>query len=152
MNKYVSFLQWIENRVIGEPACKGRISHEQINDILNGHISFTSILCTDKHRSYIGFAKKVGLDLKQVKSAAKVNGIYHIQHINSLHSRLKGWMRDFKGVSTKYLINYLYWFIFLESIKKSDMESQINQLFKACSEFDFRETTKTLRKRPHSIA
>ncbi|WP_432409403.1 IS1595 family transposase [Wukongibacter sp. M2B1] len=110
------------NRVIGEPACKGRISHEKISDVLNGHISFTSIICTDKHRSYIGFTNKVGLELKQVHSTSKVNGIYHIQHINSLHSRLKGWMRAFKGVSTKYLINYIYWFKFLESIKKSDME------------------------------
>ncbi len=34
------------------------------------------------------------------------NGIYHINHKNSLHSKLKIRMNRFKGVSTKYLSNY----------------------------------------------
>ncbi len=42
------------------------------------------------------------------------NGIYHINHINSLHSKFKGWMYKFHGVSTKFLVNYLYWFKWLE--------------------------------------
>jgi len=139
------------SNIIGEPACKGRISSEKISKILSGHISYSSILCTDKHRSYVGFAKKLGLDLKQVKSASKVNGIYHIQHINSLHGRLKGWIADFKGVSTKYLVNYMYWFKFLEDNKYSDIDYQISNLFKSSSSFDFRQITKTLRDRPPTI-
>lgn len=35
--------------------------------------------------------------------------IYHIQHINSLHSNLKRWMSRFNGVATKYLSNYMKW-------------------------------------------
>ena len=30
-------------------------------------------------------------------------GIYHIQNVNNYGSRLKGWMRRFNGVATKYL-------------------------------------------------
>ena len=36
-------------------------------------------------------------------------GIYHIQNVNSYGSRLKGWMRRFNGVATKYLDSYLGW-------------------------------------------
>lgn len=35
--------------------------------------------------------------------------IYHINHINSLHSNLKRWMTRFNGVATKRLENYLKW-------------------------------------------
>jgi hypothetical protein len=29
--------------------------------------------------------------------------IYHLQHVNSYHKRLKDWMQRFQGVATKYL-------------------------------------------------
>lgn len=42
------------------------------------------------------------------------NGIYHINHINSLHSQFKEWLLHFHGVSTKFLTNYLHWFKWLQ--------------------------------------
>jgi len=36
--------------------------------------------------------------------------IVHIKNVNAYHSRLKGWMRRFNGVATKYLDNYLSWY------------------------------------------
>ena len=36
-----------------------------------------------------------------------LGSVFHVQHIDAYHSRLKHWMRRFKGVSTKYLANYL---------------------------------------------
>ena len=41
--------------------------------------------------------------------------IHIINHINSLHSKLKIWMYRFKGVSTKFLSNYMAWYKWLES-------------------------------------
>lgn len=41
-------------------------------------------------------------------------GIYHIQHINAFHSKLKKWIDNFNGVATKYLANYMHWFKWLE--------------------------------------
>jgi hypothetical protein len=43
-----------------------------------------------------------------------LGNVFHIQHVNAYHSRLKDWMRRFKGVSTKYLANYLGWRRLLE--------------------------------------
>lgn len=40
-------------------------------------------------------------------------GLYHIQHINALHSNLKKWMNRFNGVATKYINNYIKWFKWL---------------------------------------
>jgi hypothetical protein len=36
-------------------------------------------------------------------------GVYHIQHANAYHNNLKAFIRPFRGVSTKYLDNYLTW-------------------------------------------
>ncbi len=44
-------------------------------------------------------------------------GIYHVQHVNAYHKRLKKWMERFQGVATKYLDNYLFWFRFLDGTR-----------------------------------
>ncbi|MDU2266722.1 MAG: hypothetical protein E7E07_10080 [Clostridium celatum] len=44
-------------------------------------------------------------------------GIYHLQHVNSFHSRLKNWMNRFQGIATKYMSDYLTWFRWLEYFK-----------------------------------
>lgn len=67
--------------------------------------------------------------LKRIESGKYKDGIYHIQHANSYHSRLKGWIRDFNGVATKYLQNYLTWFRWCEITKKEKDISKIKELF-----------------------
>jgi hypothetical protein len=39
-----------------------------------------------------------------------IAGVYHVQNVNAYDSRLKDWMRRFKGVSTRHLDSYLGWF------------------------------------------
>lgn len=73
-----------------------------------------AILCTDSHKSYIQLAQNLGIELQQVKRGKYKEGIYHIQHINAFHSKLKKWMDRFNGVATKYLANYMYWVKWLE--------------------------------------
>ncbi len=34
-------------------------------------------------------------------------GIYHLQHVNSYHKRLKDWMQRFQGVATKERVNQM---------------------------------------------
>jgi len=53
----------------------------------------------------------------QIKNGKFKEGIYDIQNIIALHSNLRGWKQKFKGVSTKYLANYSYWFKWLEFFK-----------------------------------
>jgi hypothetical protein len=60
-------------------------------------------------------------------------GIDHIQHINNFHNRLKCWMKFIKGVATKYLDIYLYWFRWLELGKILAFEYRVEQmLISAC--------------------
>lgn len=87
------------------------------NALYDNRLDKDAILCTDSHKSYIGFAIKLGLKHKQIPRGKHMLGIYHIQHTNPLHSCLKDFVDLFRGVSTKYLGNYLYWFKWLQHFK-----------------------------------
>ena len=45
---------------------------------------------------------------------------YDINNINSMHSKIKTWIRPFNGVATKYLGHYMYWFNWCEKNRRVD--------------------------------
>lgn len=118
-----------QGNIASLPACKGRINAKTLNSVYASKIDKTSVLCTDKHRSYIQFAKDLGMQIVQLKSGKSKQGIYHIQHINAYHSNLKAWLYHFKGISTKRLVNYLYWFQWLKQNKELKEVEKAKQLF-----------------------
>jgi len=98
------------NNIILEMICKGRVGYRDLERLYGGHIDNEAIICTDSHKSYIRFGRDLNLDHKRIMRDHHKNGIYHINHVNSLHSQFKKWMGRFNGVSTKFLANYLHWF------------------------------------------
>ncbi len=103
-------------------ATRGRISKQDLVEIFEDKLDGIETLCTDSHSSYTAFAKAKGLEHKKfVASKGKrvKDKIYHVQNVNNVAKRLRQWMRPFNGVSTKYLQNYLNWFMILERIKHS---------------------------------
>jgi len=95
---------------------KGRVTTSDLERLYSGRLNNDSIICTDSHKSYIKFGIKYAKQHIRIASGKHKNGVYHISHVNALHSKLKKWLTGFKGVSTKYLSNYLNWFIFVECI------------------------------------
>lgn len=117
---------------ISKIACHGRPSAVDVNNVLRMNEDGEIILCTDKHPSLGKYAnmnnfKHVELNLS--KDIRVIKNIYHIQNVNGYHSRLKEWLRRFKGVSTKYLDNYLSWFDFVDragrDVKKETAKRQL---------------------------
>jgi len=99
----------------------GRLRKINIENAIGNKVSELTILCTDGHVSYKGFAIDNKLEHHPLRADLKQfvkNGVYHIQHVNSTHSRLKKWINlKFLGVSTKYLQQYLNWYKVKEAIK-----------------------------------
>ncbi|WP_410496151.1 hypothetical protein QTL86_00245 [Cellulosilyticum sp. ST5] len=89
---------------------------------------------------------------KQIKRGFHKNGIYHINKINSLHSRFKQWLAGFKGVSTKYLPNYLSFFKLVEMIKgeKEPVQNKNTLLYGTSGFVDARISN--FRIRPRTLA
>lgn len=68
-----------------ESVCTGRIGSKTLVRLFTGRIDENSIICTDSHKSYIQFAKNFNLDHKRIPRGHHTTGIYHINHVNSLH-------------------------------------------------------------------
>jgi transposase-like protein len=116
----------------------GRPSADEIDRILGDRISKKSMLLTDMHPSFSSFAKHKNLNYMALdlgKGRRSIKGIYHIQNVNSYHSRLKNWIARFKGVATKYLSNYLHWFEFIDTVAKGKTRQAARRalLLGACS-------------------
>jgi len=99
----------------------GRIDTESIEKTIGALVSKDNILCSDAHPSIISWAKGKKIEHHTfVASKQHVKSkCFHVQHVNSIDNRYERWVKRFYGVSTKYLGNYLNWFVFLENIKKS---------------------------------
>ena len=90
----------------------GRISEDNIIASIGERVTDRTILCSDGHRSYQSFTKNLSIEhhALNISKGERVKGEIHIQHINSLHSRIRHFFNyDRRGVSTKYLQKYLNW-------------------------------------------
>lgn len=87
----------------------GRITTQSLKKMFNGKIEKNSIICTDSNSAYRKFSEDNAFEHIEIESGKHKCGIYHINHINSYHSKLKSFLRRFNGVSSKYLNNYIVW-------------------------------------------
>jgi transposase-like protein len=116
---------------VARKAGTGRVKAEEIEAAIGKYIDPNSLLCTDTATNYKKFAKMKKLQHEAINERQKQRvkkGIYHIQHVNNFHNRLKKWMIRFQGVATKYLDNYLYWFRWLDLGKNLAFEKQVEQM------------------------
>jgi len=113
-----------KQNTILEVAGRGRISSENLKSKIGNWMEKDEIvLCTDSHRSYQSFATNYGFEQKRVNVGKRQylkDKIYHIQTVNSFHSRLKSWMKRFNGVASKYLQHYMDYFRMLDVFVKKD--------------------------------
>lgn len=103
--------------VVSQTAGYGRISHKEVDTVVAPYMGEVTCLCTDSASCFKTFSRKKGIDheVLNIKQGVRVKkGIFHIQNVNSYHSRFKDWVLRFKGVATKYLDNYLFWHRFID--------------------------------------
>lgn len=111
-------------------ATMGRLKKVDIENAIGSRIEpKQTILCSDAHVSYKGFAMDNKIEHHPLKGIIKQrvkNGVYHIQHVNSTHNRIKKWIDNtFWGVSTKYLQQYLNWYRVKEMMKNRNDKQKI---------------------------
>lgn len=86
---------------------------QDLAEALRGVVKPDTVVCSDGNSAYFALQRELGVTLKRF-SAAKhgcpINPAFHVQTVNSYHSRMKGWLNGkFRGVATKYLGNYVAW-------------------------------------------
>jgi hypothetical protein len=128
-----------QGNLIMELLCKGRMTHQEFERLYEGRVGDNSIFCTDSHKSYVQFTQDFSLDHKRIKRGKHKEGIYHIQHINVKHSKLKKWMNKFNGVATKYISNYIVFENDKEVVKIKNFIAQCNVANAYTKITDFKE-------------
>ncbi len=75
-------------------------------------IDLCEVLVSDGHTAYPPCAAAMGVrhGALNMSHGERVRYAFHIQTVNSRHSCLKHFLRRYRGVSAKYLDNYLRWF------------------------------------------
>ena len=94
---------------------------ESLENTIGELVSKENILCSDSNPSIIKWTKSKDLEHHTFLANKKhvKDKCYHVQHVNSIDNRFERWVSGFYGIATKYLQNYLNWFIFVEKSKKS---------------------------------
>ncbi|MGM9986220.1 MAG: IS1595 family transposase [Bacillaceae bacterium] len=129
-------------------ACRGRVVKAKIDNMIGSKLMTNNVLVTDAWRAYKTYSREKGIEHYRIKSNGGkhvIKGLYHIQNVNGLHSRLKQWIDRFKGVATKYLNNYLAWFLFIDSRSNESTKHNIKDFLLSSFVFEMSDTYESLR-------
>ncbi|MBW4875542.1 MAG: IS1595 family transposase, partial [Paeniclostridium sp.] len=135
------------NIVMGA-VCNGRITTNDIVAFFDGKLGKDITFCVDSHKSYMKVHDKLNISLKRVpRGKSMIDTVYHLQHVNALHSGFKRWLTHFNGVSSKYISNYLAWFKFLQLSKKNKKSDRIKDMLINVATRETYITINTIRNR-----
>jgi transposase-like protein len=87
---------------------------ESLVAVLGTYVRHDAVLCSDGDGAYRLFARAQRMPHYRIDAGngpKVVHGAFHIQTVNSLHSRFKAFMKPFCGPATKNLPAYIDWFI-----------------------------------------
>lgn len=95
-----------ENHVIARCVNRAKPTSDDLVHALAEHITEKSLLLCDGAASYNDLAERTGCEKIVLVGHESYNKVYHLNTVNSLHSRFKEMLRTFRGVATKYLNRY----------------------------------------------
>lgn len=99
-------------------ACRGQVTTSRALELLEGKVCEGAVVSTDGARCYRGALSALGVAAHNAFGAKdRSQGV--INRVNGLCSRLDGFLRPFKGVSTRRLGNYLAWFKWVETFGRA---------------------------------
>ena len=96
------------------------VTADNVQAVLEPGIDDDILLVIGGNNVYPPCAKSLGIKHESLNTAGeRVRGAIHIQTVNNRHSRFKDFLHRFRGMSTKYLGNYLCWFERRDILKSS---------------------------------
>jgi hypothetical protein len=137
-----------QNQHMVKVAGTGRINADKLAAMVDGKLGENLILCSDGDNAVKSFTTEHDIEhieLNTKKKQRVKQGIYHIQHANSFHKRLKNRMARFSGVATKYLDNYLSWFRFITMKINETLAAMQKQKLVSASQFNVNTTCESFR-------
>jgi transposase-like protein len=90
---------------------RGQVTVAQLQKCLKPVLPADVLLISDSALSYRHFAQQTGImhEAVNTKTGGRARGAIHLQNVNAWHSRFKSWLVRFRGIASRYLINYSGW-------------------------------------------
>lgn len=138
----------LNGKSVAKIANLGKPNVKALNSVIFGKVEKESVFVTDSLRSYLKLSNEMSLNHIRIPRNKHSNGSFNIQVVNNYHSCLKSMLvYNFKGVSTKYLNNYLVYHNFVNFAKESRKDKEqilLNHILNT----DCISKTESLRDRP----
>ena len=113
------------------------VNADTLREVIAPVVDEDIVLVTDGHRAYPRCAAAIGAhhEALNLSRSERVRGAFHIQTVNNRHSRLKDFLRRYRGGATRYLDNYLRWFQRLELENASPRACLATAIARPCIQF-----------------
>lgn len=108
-----------DGNVVAKCVNRAKPSTENIKAAIGDSIAEKRVFQCDGATAYNQLVAEKNCTQVVLKSYSVYNKVYHLNTVNSLHSRLKDMLKHFNGVSTKYLNRYLAMFVAIEQSARS---------------------------------
>jgi transposase-like protein len=116
--------------------CRGKVGKRDLERILSEKLSGVEVICSPANRSFTAYIRDKGVvhykrrisKIKGKKVIKKREGVRKAEagyQLNNVLDYVLSWrqfMERFRGVATKYLQNYLNWYILLDKLKFSQIQ------------------------------
>lgn len=92
----------------------GGLSIKELSEMLKNKLKKVRKLCIPENPILKSYAISKRISYQQPKESAKVKDrekYYHVNTVNDLYVGFIEWLKRFRGVATKYLQNYLNWYL-----------------------------------------
>lgn len=99
-----------------------RINSKHIQKCIGKKLQKGSTLITDRHSAYLKYTKNLKtISHKTISSKEQLiskSKTLNIQRVNQTHKQIRGFLKRFHGgVATKYLQNYLNWYLYQKELR-----------------------------------
>ena len=107
-----------------------RINSKHVQKSIGKKLNKGCTLITDKHSAYVKYTKDLKtINHKTIKASEQkksTDKVTNIQRVNQTHKEIRDFMKKFcGGVGTKYLQNYLNWYLNQKTFKMSDKKLRL---------------------------
>ena len=121
------------NHVCAVCVNRAKPSGDDIVHALSTHIAPNSVMLCDGATAYNKLADLLQCKKVELKGHDSYDRVYHLNTVNSQHSRIKEMFRQFRGVASKYLNRYLALFTTIVSCGKKPLAQSADNLRRSLS-------------------
>ena len=120
----------ILNKKVIQVSERGRIHSDILYNIYKDKIPENCTVVSDSLRSYHKLMKDLKVTWIKIPSGKTEKDGYTLSKVNNLHSSIELFLHKYRGISDKYLKNYIGLYKFKDSHKKYHHKSELLTIFK----------------------